>query len=484
MIQRLRKLLRPVISPDSFRGAVLTLLSGSGAAVVIAFLAQPVLTRLYSPEAFGALDSFLALVAVLAPLVSLRYEDAIMLPESERDAGHVFWLTTGLVLFATMLTTVLGYLLAAGPLRGVDFISGWWWLLPLALVSFRGMKLFEFWLTRHQRYRSVAAGQLIETFVRVAVRIGLGVGVAGIGITGLLAGYYAGLAVALLLLAAFLMWAHPSALFRDIEVGTIRQIARRYQNFPRFSAPSQLFYALSSRLPFLLLLVFFGEAVVGQFGRAFVVVAVPMSVLGASVARVFKIRGVNAERQGELSMLVQRVHASLVQGAFFPVLAVIASGPVLLGVLFGGEWLPAGRYLYYVGPWLLFAGLASPLTPVFDILERQQDDLRTGFLLFIFPAAALLLGGYSGNLYAALLLAGIAGAISRLYHINKMLSLADVPLRVRYLPYIRAMLHSLPLLAILIAVLLLLPPLWAAVGTAALIAVHALLFARELYASS
>ena len=81
MSDRLRIWLKQLFSTEGFRGPALTLLSGTTVVLVLAYLAQPVLTRLYSEAEFGLSDYFVSVMVVLISFTSLRYEDALMLPE-------------------------------------------------------------------------------------------------------------------------------------------------------------------------------------------------------------------------------------------------------------------------------------------------------------------------------------------------------------------------------------------------------------------
>src|SRR5271167_3346935 len=79
----------------------LTLLSGATLAQLVPAVAAPLVTRLYNPVDFGTFAFVLAVFGVLAPLVCMRYDLAIMLPEDEQDAAHV-----------TLLCLILGATLA------------------------------------------------------------------------------------------------------------------------------------------------------------------------------------------------------------------------------------------------------------------------------------------------------------------------------------------------------------------------------------
>ena len=67
-------------------------LSATAITLGIAYLAVPILTRLYTPAEFGISDYFIMIASVLAASASLKYEDAIMLPEQEDRAQAVIGL--------------------------------------------------------------------------------------------------------------------------------------------------------------------------------------------------------------------------------------------------------------------------------------------------------------------------------------------------------------------------------------------------------
>ena len=88
---------------------VLTLLTGTGLAQLIALAAAPLLSRLYTPEDFGVFALYLSVVSLLAILATGRYELAIVLPEDDDDARHLLALALliSLVVSAASLGLVL-----------------------------------------------------------------------------------------------------------------------------------------------------------------------------------------------------------------------------------------------------------------------------------------------------------------------------------------------------------------------------------------
>ena len=81
--------IQPVVSrrKTSFAGDVLKLVSGTTIAQLVGILITPVLTRLYAPEAFGTLALFTSITSILGVIACMRYELAIMLPESDEEVA-------------------------------------------------------------------------------------------------------------------------------------------------------------------------------------------------------------------------------------------------------------------------------------------------------------------------------------------------------------------------------------------------------------
>ena len=94
------------------------------------------LTRLYGPEAFGALGVFVSLSSILGMVAALRYEFAIPLARDERGAVGLVGVANA-TLVAVTLATALGVWLAGDWLArttSVPELMPLLWLLPLTVL--------------------------------------------------------------------------------------------------------------------------------------------------------------------------------------------------------------------------------------------------------------------------------------------------------------------------------------------------------------
>jgi lipopolysaccharide exporter len=428
-----------LFSSRGFRGPVVTLLSGSAVALSVSYFAQPVLTRLYTPQAFGLADYFIGVMTVLITVASFRYEDALMTPESRQEAADVWWL-------CLLLTVVVsGVLLAAGFFRhqiaavvGSELFAPFVWLIGPALLIMRVSRLGDLWLARERRFRVVSAGDAANKLSMTAIRLGTSPHAAG----GLIGGFVAGHLVSAVTYTTTIL--RRRLLPAPSGAAAFRRTAQRYRRYPAFSMPSALLNAIVARLPILLLPVFFTFDVVGQFGRAFIVLAVPLGVVGGAVAQVFFVASAEARRESRLSLLTSDVHARLVFLGLFPTATLMIAGPDLFAFVLGEPWRDAGIYVRLIGPWLYLGGIAAPLTRIFDVLEKQRADLVTSGFMFALLLIAMIYGGRQNDVLLTLGLIGIAGVVARLAQIGVALRLADVSFERAALPYLRYGVMAIP----------------------------------------
>ncbi len=450
MRNNLNRLFDRATHGSSFMKAVTTLLSGTALSLVIAYLAQPILTRLYTPEAFGLFDTFVSFVALLIPFASFRYEDAIMLPDEDEEALGVLGLSFFLVIIVAGLSLSLSFLanrFAWWPdYPGLIQCLAW---VPPTLIAVRFSKLTELWLTRKKRYRTISAGQVIQTGTMASIRIGLSKVTASHLPFGLIWGYIAGHFVSMLIYFWQIVRTQAAFFGQISDVQRVKAALHRYKRFPLFSVPSTLLNTLLSRLPFILILIFFDEATVGYFGRAFALFAVPLSLVGGAIAQVFFVEGTVARREATLHLLAEKVHSRLVTIGLFPTLALMLTGPEVFGFVLGSNWTTAGEYLLWLAPWFFLAGIASPLTRTFDILEKQNTDLKASIIVFVVQTSMLLAGCFTNDIVLALILLSTGGALARLIHITVILWLAGVSFNSALSPYLQQTLVALPFLLIL-----------------------------------
>ena len=134
---RLLSRLRSLSSRDGFGRRLATLGSGTILGQACLVVSAPLITRLFTPEQFGVLAVFGALVSMAAVVMALRYEFAVPALASDEEA----FATTSLGMVAALLLALLLSLaiaLAGVPLAvrlDLEVLTPFLWILPPLLLA-------------------------------------------------------------------------------------------------------------------------------------------------------------------------------------------------------------------------------------------------------------------------------------------------------------------------------------------------------------
>jgi O-antigen/teichoic acid export membrane protein len=326
-------------------------------------------------------------------------------------------------------------------------------LIPAGVLIATWSRIAELWLTRSQEFRSIAVARAAQSGIAIPIQVVAGI--LAMGAFGLAGGYLAGRTAALVGMARS---AVRDARFRAtrglLTRQDLRRVAQRFRRFPAFSMPSGFLNNLSIQLPAFLLLAFFAPEVAGLYAIAHGTLAVPMQLLGSSVAQVFFSHAADAHRRGTLGSMTSAVHARLSAIGLFPLAAVAIAGPAAFALVFGAEWREAGVYAQYLAPWVFFVFLSSPLSNLFDVLDRQHRELQFNVALTVSRLAALLAGAAIGSPRWSVALFAAVSAIFWIGHTVWMLHWGGAKVgRAMKMTARHAMLAAPPLVLLLIAVL-------------------------------
>ena len=381
-----------------FGRSVLVLAGGAAGAQLINTLVAPFLTRLYDPTEVGQLGLFLAFVQVAIIALSLRYEQAIVLPASDAMAARLATLALALVpIIALVAAATLAALIALG-------IGGYGTLpmvaAPLAAIGLAGfgvVGVLRYWLIRHGDFRAVSQVQIVQSIVRAASQVGFGL--LGGSVLGLLVSDVLGRVIGLGTVVRT-AWGSLAAA-RATETAPTRAVAREYWRFPVLGTPSSLLNAAAAALPVPLLAGAYGLPIAGQFALVQRVLGLPLNVIGTSVGDAMLGRMSEQARSDPAAALpLFRRLAFVLAGIGVPAALVLAIvGPDLFALVFGEPWRDAGTVAALMAPWLVAAMIVSPLSRVALVYQGQGQKLIYD-LLSLGAVAASILGGAAAGLNA------------------------------------------------------------------------------------
>ncbi|MFZ2098315.1 MAG: oligosaccharide flippase family protein [Anaerolineales bacterium] len=398
---------------SSFFTSVLKLVSGTTVAQAITILTAPIISRLFVPETFGVLNVFTSMVTIISIVICLRYEFAIVLPEDDADAANLVGLC---IMIALGISVLIGLvlLILGKPLVNLlkaQNLFAFLWLIPISLLIQGFFQTFNYWNTRTKHFGRLSIARVSASVTTSALpmlfaTLGQATGAS------LIFSYVAGTFVFMSVLGVQVLRDSASLFYRSIQRAGILINLKRYRKFPLIDSWSSFINNLSWQLPSLMLLYFFSETVVGYYSLSSRLILLPLTLLGSSIAQVFYQRSAELRTNpANLARSVELVFHRLAAIGLFPALVLAIAGPQLFSIVFGANWIEAGRYTQILSPWMFILFISSPISNLFAALERQELALIINIIILITRFTALVIGGLTHNIFTALIIWSATGVI-------------------------------------------------------------------------
>lgn len=407
---------RILAGTSTFRGGVVTLAAGTMITQVISFIIQPIVSRIYLPEAFGVLAFFSSSIMILSPLRNLRYDRAIVMAKTEEDAVNLTILSVLLNLLFSGLLMVVILLFGDDLLHAFEVTSllPWVWLIPVSTLLNGISTVIQNWQTRQKQYIHLTAFSVLN-----------GGSAAGLKVTGGFLGYnlgyhlviYTGLThlIRMLYQVSVFIASGLDVLRREVSLAGIRYVFGRYNKFAIYSTPTSLLIVASQEMIIFLLTFFTSTAFLGLYNKAYTLLMLPVYLMAQSVTKVFyKELSVRYNEGRGAPELVEDVISKMVSIALPPLVLLALFAPDIFSFFLGDNWKASGEISRILLPWVMMTLVASPLSLVFPVVEKQYLSLYTQIGSTILRAGGFLLGMYlSDDPYVAISLFVAASVISR-----------------------------------------------------------------------
>lgn len=360
---------------------ILMITGGTALAQLLNVVLSPIITRLYSPQEYGMLTLYVAIIGMITIVGSLMYELAIPIAENDEVMINVIALSiiilvliSGLITFSLALVGDRVLLLF-----NAEVLESYKLLIPIG-VFFTGLyTIFIQYAYRTKDFKSVGKTKVNQSISQGLIQIGFSF--ISSGPLGLIGGRIIGQSAGFITLGKPL-FVHKKHLLKAVSVQGIVQCANRYVKFPIYLMPSQFLNTASSHIPVVLLGSLFGGEVVGLFGLANSMVNLPMTLVGKSVADVFYSEAASIGRTNpvQLKKLSVKIFKKLFLIGLVPLVTLLLFGPFLFSFVFGVEWYWSGIFSRAIAIMVFARFIFTPVSKIYVVFERQKESLCLNIL--------------------------------------------------------------------------------------------------------
>ena len=399
---------------SKFSSDVLISVGGSMIARIFGLALLPIVTRIYSPEEIGVWTLLTACAAFFVVFATLRYELAVLLPKSDREAASLVW---GVV-FLTVVTVVLVCVLLSlcrTPILNLFALADTGqlvWVIPVSLFFTSINTIFQAWLTRKQVFGIIAViGVLNAILAPVAVIL------ASLPYDGNAASYIAGMLISqgiIVFLTISVSLSHGVfSVLRPFEMNLKPFL--EYKVYLTYMAPYSLSGVIVDRGFLIALGAIFNFSTLGAFHLARGVAYLPVTLIAGNLRNVFFSHAAKLENPQHINSKIKMVLTDLAMLQAPIVIFMFFFSADLFILIFGHEWHEAGNFIKWIVLSASFLLLTSWLDRMFDVYAKQRLAviLQVGSDLVI--GAVLLFSFYFVS--EPLLVVAIFSCIVALYNI-------------------------------------------------------------------
>lgn len=386
------------------------LVIGTVAGQVLVILSAPLLTRLYTPEEFGVLAVYVAILAFVASVSTLQYDIAVPLPRTDRSSTTILTLSLIASLIITAICAVAvaiyGHLLMKW--TNTPSLAPYLWALPLGVLVGGAHRTFTYWGLRKTAFGLIARTRLQQGGFMATTQVLFGY--LHWGVFGLIAGHVIGLSAGLFSLIRF--WAQEGFMtLRRVTVVRLRKMAIRYKDLPVYSTSGALVNTIGQQLPLLLFAGVYSPTIAGLYLLGQRVANAPVSLFAEAIGKVFFVSAVEAQRDNGLPDLVLKVFEALLKICLAPLILLAIVAPELFAIVFGPVWSEAGRYLQIMITWIAASFVFIPLLTLCTVLYRIKADMYFQLALAVARVAGLWIGSVFGGPLMAVALFSLGGTV-------------------------------------------------------------------------
>lgn len=346
------------------------LVSGTVIAQLIIVVSQLFLRRVFTPEDFGAFAVYMSVVGIAVTVGSLRFEQAILLPESHIEGWQ-------LSRIAIAISAIFSFAFGAfifffqEPFANLIGLSKnylvWLFFLPATIFVFNVALALNYYLMRQNKFRVSGENKIIRRGSESVFQIVLGILNKNIGlIIGDIVGQ-------LLLIFRSVIYLRKHRLVFSKYSGSSKQLVMRYKSFPLTNSIPSLLNAFSRLLPVIIISRFFSAEVTGFFDLSRVVLAIPLSLVTVSLNQVL-VKQFAEKRNKKQSVKNEALGVFLLLTTLAILFAFIIKlwGGELFAFVFGEGWKNSGVFAEILVWAFAIKFIISPFNACFTAFEKIE----------------------------------------------------------------------------------------------------------------
>lgn len=380
--------------------SIAVMFGGTVLAQGVTFAVTPLLSRLFTPEDFGVLGAFVAILTILISFSSLKYELAIPQVLMRKHSLELVFLCIYILCLISFVVAIFIFFLW---FFDFYYAGAYLWALPIAVFFAGSFQVATYCSIKDKNFYLLSKANVYRSSAQASLQV----------LSGFLSFGSGSLVLSYIIsqgLGSFEILHGALKGVKPPKFSKLMVLLRKYVRFPKFSASaSTLNTAATNSLPFLII-YFWTVADAGLFALTQRAMGVPMAFLGAAIANVYLAEFPKILKQNPID--AKRFYIKSVRNLLLSGLPLVTGSTLILfyfsGYIFGREWGGISSLVLVLAPFFLGQFVASPLSQTLNVIGRQDIQLIWDVCrLFVVVACLIACGIYEVGFAISILIYSI-----------------------------------------------------------------------------
>ena len=314
---------------------------------------------------------------------------AIPLPKRNLTAFRLVSISFGLIILNSLfvLLILLSYtFFCSDP---VDYIL---YFIPILAFLVATVETLSMWHVRSESFRILARSKLIQRCIDGMLKIGISY--ISLQSISLIIAFLVSQCASLVVLSRGLLFS-----FKNMKIKEAIFLAKYYFRLVKYRLPSQMLMVIAMQSLILFSTFEYGANQTGQLALALLVINLPVSLIGTSIANVYfsSISKIGKKQPLKIKQLTDNLTLKLGLASLFPMFILIFLGEKVFTVIFGEAWERAGEIACVLCYYIVGQLITTPVINVLTIFEKNRL-----FMMINIRRLLLLLCVYIYSVYVGL----------------------------------------------------------------------------------
>lgn len=372
---------------NKFIKSVCSLSAGVLLAQLIGLITTPIVSRLYSPSAYGDYAIIVSVSSIISSLASLGLNSAIMSGVSEEECKIIFsvtfWISVVFVIVACILLISISAWVKLFN-AGINYITAC--ILISCLTIFNLLSsLLSIYMNKKGLNKALMINSVIGALATLFITIPLGV--CKLNMYGM---YLAAVFSAMLCSLLMIRKENP---FKVIKILDIKAVFLNQRKYVLYQYPANIIDTITYQMPAQVYSNVYGNNALGGYNMSEKILGIPMRLVAAPINTIyFRTATEYTREKKDLSKFTFKLLIYILLIAFIPMIITILFAEPIFSFILGEEWKIAGQYASIMILYYVFRFCTTSISYCRVVIGKQNTNFLMSFINLAIVASSLALG--------------------------------------------------------------------------------------------